>query len=441
MELTVKEAPRWEYIAARLALLRFEERLADELEKRHIASFPEKIEYLVGAGLYGDYILKAYSREDLKLFEGYLDPSRNNLLTYSALDLLLSRYVIQTREHEILETPQELFLGIAMHLAMNEKKDRNLWGRRFYDMMSRLQVTVATPTLSNARKPFHQLSSCFIDTVPVSLDSIYRSIDNFAQVSKFGGGMGLYFGKVRAAGSSIRGFQGAAGGVIGVAVRALDNVIDLNFYPVPYARVTNRRYRALGLGVSGYHHALAKKGIPWESEEHIGFADALFERINYAAIAASNSLAAEKGSYEYFTGSDWASGAYFDKRGYTSEKWTLLRARVATEGLRNGYLLAVAPTSSTSIIAGTTAGIDPVMKRYFLEEKKGSTLPRVAPELSSRTFWLYKDAHHINQLWSLRAAGARQRHIDQAQSLNLYITTDFSLRQVLDLYIRAWERG
>ena len=86
--------------------------------------------------------------------------------------------------------------------------------KRFYDMLSQLKVTMATPTLSNARKPYHQLSSCFIDTVPDSLDGIYRSIDNFAKVSKFGGGMGMYFGKVRASGSAIRGFEGAAGGVI-----------------------------------------------------------------------------------------------------------------------------------------------------------------------------------------------------------------------------------
>ncbi len=97
---------------------------------------------------------------------------------------------------------------------MNETQNRSQWVKRFYDMLSQLQVTMATPTLSNARKPFHQLSSCFIDTVPDSLTGIYRSITNFAQVSKFGGGMGMYFGKVRASGSPIRGFQGAAGGVI-----------------------------------------------------------------------------------------------------------------------------------------------------------------------------------------------------------------------------------
>ncbi|MFI3257994.1 MAG: ribonucleoside-diphosphate reductase subunit alpha, partial [Spirochaetales bacterium] len=100
-----------------------------------------------------------------------------------------------------------------------------------------------------------------------------------------------------------------------------------------------------------------------------------------------------------------------------------------------------APTSSTSIIAGTTAGVDPVMKRYFLEEKKGSIMPRVAPDLNPKTFWLYKNAHTIDQSWSIRAAGIRQRHIDQAQSVNLYITNDFSIRQVLNLYLEAWREG
>ena len=109
--------------------------------------------------------------------------------------------------------------------------------------------------------------------------------------------------------------------------------------------------------------------------------------------------------------------------------------------MRNGYLMAVAPTSSTSIISGTSAGVDPIMNKYFLEEKKGSMITRVAPDLSPATFWLYKQAHLIDQSWIVRAAGVRQRHIDQAQSVNLYITNEFTLRKVLNLYIEAWEQG
>ena len=142
-----------------------------------------------------------------------------------------------------------------------------------------------------------------------------------------------------------------------------------------------------------------------------------------------------------FEGSDWQTGAYFDKRGYESERWQTLRAQVAEHGLRNAYLMAVAPTSSTSIIAGTSAGVDPIMNRFFLEEKKNGLMPRVAPELSMETYWYYKSAHVIDQRWSVRAAGVRQRHIDQAQSVNVYITNDYTFRQVLNLYILAWESG
>ena len=224
-------------------------------------------------------------------------------------------------------------------------------------------------------------------------------------------------------------------------VRALDNVIDLNYYMLPYAEITTKRYRAIGLGVSGYHHMLAVNGIPWESEQHLEFVDRVFEDINRYAIEASCDLAAERGAYGLFEGSDWQTGAYFEKRGYAGVAWRELADRVAAQGMRNGYLLAVAPTSSTSILSGTTAGIDPVMRKFFLEEKKGSMLPRVAPELSPATYWYYKPAHLIDQMWSVRAAGVRQRHIDQAQSMNLYITNDYTMRQVLDLYLEAWRHG
>ena len=186
---------------------------------------------------------------------------------------------------------------------------------------------------------------------------------------------------------------------------------------------------------------LAKRGIRWESDEHLAFTDAVFEHINYAAVKADTALAQEKGRYALFEGSDWQTGAYFEKRGYTSEKWQALAKTVAVQGMRNAYLLAVAPTSSTSILSGTSAGIDPIMKKFFLEEKKGSMLPRVAPELSMDTWWYYKAAHLIDQSWSVRAAGLRQRHIDQAQSMNLYITNDYSMRQVLRLYLEAWRVG
>ena len=664
VELTTQEAPDWEFIAARLLNFQLGKKLTEQAEFAGVLSFYEKLRYLTDEGLYGSYILASYSPEEIEEAAGFICPERDKLFNYSGLDLLVKRYLIRTRSHEPIESVQEMYLGIALHLAMPERHSRLQWVRKFYDLLSKLEVTMATPTLANARKPYHQLSSCFIDTVPDSLEGIYRSIDNFAMVSKFGGGMGMYFGKVRAAGGNIRGFKGVAGGVIrwmklvndtavavdqlgmrqgavavyldvwhkdlpeflqlrtnngddrmkahdifpavcypdlfwrmakedlnqswylfcpneimtikgycledyygeewekryldcvndsrlskrsmsikdivrlvlrsavetgtpftfnrdavnranpnnhrgiiycsnlcteiaqnmsaietvsteirtedgdmvvvktvrpgdfvvcnlaslslghlpledeqqmkekvATVVRALDNVIDLNFYPIPFAQITNHHYRSIGLGVSGYHHALAIRGIRWESEEHLSFMDKIFERINYAAIEASAELAKEKGRYDYFEGSDWQTGAYFTKRNYDSPAWKALAAKVAASGMRNAYLLAIAPTSSTSIIAGTTAGTDPVMKRFFLEEKKGAMLPRVAPSLSDKTFWLYKGAYLTDQQWSIRAAGVRQLHIDQAQSLNLYITNEFTMRQVLNLYLLAWECG
>lgn len=665
VELTTPEAPAWEIISARILSYRAEQKIKKQEDEIGIDGFYNKLKYMTSEGLYGEYILQNYTEEEINEAATFIKEERNKLLNYSGLDLLLKRYVIKNYAGKAIERVQEMYLGIALHLAMPEQKENRLmWVHRIYDMLSKLEVTMATPTLSNARKPNHQLSSCFIDTVPDSLDGIYRSLDNFSQVSKFGGGMGMYFGKVRATGGNIRGFKGVAGGVIrwmrlvndtavavdqlgmrqgavavyldvwhkdlpeflqlrtnngddrmkahdifpavcypdlfwkmadenldqnwylfcpneimrikgycledcygeewerkyldcvndqrltrrvisikdiirlilrsavetgtpftfnrdtvnranpnhhkgmiycsnlcteiaqnmapietvsktietkdgetivvtttkpgefvvcnlaslslgrlpledeeqmrekvATIVRALDNVISLNFYPVPYAEITNQKYRSIGLGISGYHHALAKRRIKWESEEHLQFMDKVFETINRSAILASSNLAKEKGSYQYFEGSDWQTGLYFDKRGYDSDEWKEVRKTVALQGMRNAYLLAVAPTSSTSIIAGTTAGLDPIMKRFFLEEKKGSMLPRVAPELSDETYWMYKSAYLINQKWSIKASGVRQRHIDQAQSMNLYITNDFTMRQVLDLYLLAWKSG
>ena len=214
VELTTPEAPAWEMISARILSYRSEKKITRLEEELGLKTFYRKVKYMTEEGLYGDYILQNYSEEEINEAATFIDPERNKLLNYSGLDLLLKRYVIKNYSGKVIERVQEMFLGIALHLAMPEKEDRLMWVRRIYDLLSKLEVTMATPTLSNSRKPSHQLSSCFIDTVPDSLDGIYRSLDNFSQVSKFGGGMGMYFGKVRATGGNIRGFKGVAGGVI-----------------------------------------------------------------------------------------------------------------------------------------------------------------------------------------------------------------------------------
>ena len=554
---------------------------------------------------------------------------------------------------------------IAMHLAIPEKDKRVFYAKKFYDILSQLKMTVATPTLANAGTPFYQLSSCFIASVGDNLWSIYDVNSKFAQVSKHGGALGIYVGKIRALNSDIRGYKNTSGGVvpwirlyndtaiavdqlgkrkggasitldiwhkdvyefidlrtnngddrrkahdifpsisipdifmqrllkrenfslfdphkveqvmgykledyydtddnkefsrryvecennkelnpiivpaldimkrimksavetgtpfiffrdtvnkynpnshkgmiyasnlcheiaqnmsetdlvdqkivysegnngatvssevsvgdmvtcnlnsinlgkinreelkdiIPLQIRMLDNVVTLNNFPVPEARITADKYRAIGLGTSGYHQYLANRKIQWESKEHLLEADSLFEDIAYYAIKASMELSKEKGSYPVFSGSDWDTGEYFKKRNYTSSRFQALANDIHKYGIRNGYIMAVAPTGSTSNISNTTAGIDPIFKKFFIEEKKGNFTPKTAPDLSIENYWYYKEAHTIDQQWSIKACGIRQRHIDQSQSFNLYITPNMSAKDILDLYISSWENG
>ena len=669
LELTTDMEPKWQYAAAKI----YTYELYDEIRKNRnleknsdlYSNYYDFIKELTDKGLYGKYILENYSKEDIEELEKEIKPERDFLFNYSGISLVSKRYLVQDYNRKPVELPQQMFMGIAMHLAIPEDKSKRVyWAKRFYDVLSSLKATMATPTMSNARKPFYQLSSCFIDTVDDSLEGIYKSIDNFAQISKFGGGMGIYLGKVRALGSAIRGFKGASGGIIpwiklfndtAVAVdqlgvrngsvaiwldvwhkdipeflqirtnngddrkkahdvfpglcypdlfwklaendidanwymmcpheikevkgygledfygeeweekyyecvnddriekrvmsvkdivrliiksaaetgtpfaffrdtankmnpnkhngmiyssnlcteimqnmspmqiesseiidengesvvvqktipgdfvvcnlssivlgnvdvcseeemeyvvetqiRAMDNVIDLNYYSVPFAEITNKKYRAIGLGTSGYHHMLANNRIHWTEERHKEFADEVYERINYYAIKASMNIAKEKGSYKLFKGSDWDNGNYFELREYTDEKWCKLREEVNEYGMRNGYLFAVAPNGSTATIAGTSEGIDPIMARFYLEEKKGSIIPKTAPNLSDDNYWYYNPAYNIDQSWSIQINGVRQRHIDQGQSFNLYITNNYTMRQIMNLYIEACKCG
>ncbi|WP_084256215.1 ribonucleoside-diphosphate reductase subunit alpha [Anoxybacteroides amylolyticum] len=229
--------------------------------------------------------------------------------------------------------------------------------------------------------------------------------------------------------------------LIPIQVRMLDNVIDLNRIPVLQAQLTNEKYRAVGLGTFGWHHLLALKGIRWESKEAVVYADELYEKIAYLTIQASMELAKEKGSYPAFCGSDWQTGAYFTKRGYEAPHWQNLKEQVAQHGMRNGYVLAVAPNASTAIIAGSTASIDPIFLKVYAEEKKDYKIPVTVPDLNEQTTWYYKSAYHIDQHWSIRQNAARQRHIDQAISFNMYVMHTIKAKELLHLHLDAWKSG
>ncbi|MGH8044161.1 MAG: ribonucleoside-diphosphate reductase subunit alpha, partial [Stenotrophomonas sp.] len=230
--------------------------------------------------------------------------------------------------------------------------------------------------------------------------------------------------------------------LVPIQVRMLDNVIDLNQLPVPQATITNRKYRAIGLGTFGWHHLLALQQIAWNDAQAEDYADTLYERINYLAIQASMQLAQEKGRYSAFLGSDWHNGEYFRARGYDSPAWQELAAQVGVHGLRNGWLLAVAPNMSTAQIAGSSASIDPVYGAFYYEEKKDFRRPVAAPGLSLETYPYYeKGAYRLDQFASIRQNARRQRHVDQSISFNLYVPSTIRASTLLALHMSAWKEG
>ncbi|WP_319206295.1 ribonucleoside-diphosphate reductase subunit alpha [Stenotrophomonas sp.] len=230
--------------------------------------------------------------------------------------------------------------------------------------------------------------------------------------------------------------------LVPIQVRMLDNVIDLNQLPVPQATITNRKYRAIGLGTFGWHHLLALQQIAWNSTQAEDYADSLYERINYLTIQASMTLAKEKGRYSAFVGSDWQNGEYFRARGYDSPAWRELAAQVGVNGLRNGWLMAVAPNMSTAQIAGSTASIDPVYGAFYYEEKKDFRRPVAAPGLSLDTYPYYeKGAYRVDQFASIRQNARRQRHVDQSISFNLYVPSTIRASTLLALHMSAWREG
>jgi len=244
--------------------------------------------------------------------------------------------------------------------------------------------------------------------------------------------------------------------VVPTAIRMLDNVIDLNFYPLSKVKKTNLKSRSIGLGVMGEAQMLAEAGIEWGSSDHFNKIDEVMESISYYAIKASSDLALEKGCYPNFEGSDWSKGIFpVDKAnpeacklvdrgglfGYTHD-WAALKEKVKKDGMRNGYLMAIAPTSSISILTGTTQAIEPVYKRKWYEENLSGMIPVVVPNLNPDTWPYYTPSYELDQRLLIRAGAVRQKWIDQGQSLNIFISLDkASGRYLNDIYMEAWKFG
>jgi ribonucleoside-diphosphate reductase alpha chain len=244
--------------------------------------------------------------------------------------------------------------------------------------------------------------------------------------------------------------------IVPIAIRALDNVIDLNFYPLEKVKRTNMKSRAIGLGVMGEAQMLAQQAITWGSQEHFDKIDEIMEAVSFNAISSSSDIALEKGVYPEFEGSKWSKGVMpmdyanaevknlIDRGGLfaSSYEWEELRVKVKKQGMRNGYLMAIAPTSSISILTGTTQAIEPVFKRKWFEENLSGLIPVVVPELSPETWAYYTPAYDLNQTLLIKAAAIRQKWIDQGQSLNIFITLDKASGKYLnEIYMLAWKLG
>ena len=274
---------------------------------------------------------------------------------------------------------------------------------------------------------------------------------------------------------------------IKTAVRMLDNVIDINYYSVPSARASNMRHRPVGLGVMGFQDALYKMRMPYSSQKAVEFADLSMEAVSYYAIQASSELAKERGSYTSFEGSLWSKGIlpidsinilkenrgeqYIEVDTSTTHDWNKVRDMVKTQGMRNSNVMAIAPTATIANITGVSQSIEPTYQNLYVKSNLSGEFTVVNPylvhDLKDRGLWdsvmvndlkyyegslqkidripeelkaLYSTAFEVEPRWIVDAASRRQKWIDQAQSLNLYISGANGKK--LDItYRMAWYRG
>jgi ribonucleoside-diphosphate reductase alpha chain len=266
----------------------------------------------------------------------------------------------------------------------------------------------------------------------------------------------------------------------------LDNVIDVNFYTTPESERANQRHRPVGLGLMGFADALFALRIPYSSDAAVAFADRSMEQISYHAIEASTDLAAERGRYQTYDGSLWSQGVLpidsvellrtartGDLTVDTSKQldWDVLRQKVLRDGMRNSNVLAIAPTATISNICGVSQSIEPIYRNLFVKSNMSGEFtvanPYLVADLKARGLWdqamvsdlkyhdgiltridripadlqqLYATAFEIDPLWLIKAASRRQKWLDQAQSLNLYMSAP-SGKALDELYRAAWRHG
>ena len=273
---------------------------------------------------------------------------------------------------------------------------------------------------------------------------------------------------------------------IRVAVRMLDNVIDINYYPTEAAKTANSRHRPIGLGVMGLGYALYRKGLPFASKEAVEFNDEFMEAVAYYAYEASSDIAAEKGTYSTYKGSKWDRGLLpqdtvdllAKERGLDIDvprggkmDWSGLRAKIAKNGMRNSNVLAIAPTATISNIMGSSPCIEPLFTNFYTKSNLSGDFmvlnPYLVKDLKKRGLWnaeiqakikytdgelesieevpldlkrKYATAFGIDWAWLLDAAARRQKWIDQSQSVNLFCG-ESAMQTLSHMYRAAWRKG
>lgn len=681
--------PAYSHIAARqLAARLYEEAIASDIKvgdkdfvKKYQDAFARNLTIAVAEKKLAPGILDF----DMAKIAAAIKPDRDDLFRYLGVETLNDRYFIRAEDGHALETPQFMWMRVAMGLALGEK-EKEARAIEFYEVMSTLRFVPSTPTLFHAGTPHPQLSSCYLNVVEDDLNHIFKVFGDNAQLSKWAGGIGTAWSKLRATGaliksagitsqgtipflkiandvtvainrsgrrrgatcvymenwhydfldflelkkntgderrrahdmntaswvsdlfmkrvkedgdwtlfspdeaidltetygkefedlyvkyekmaargeirlfktmkakelwkkhistlfetghpwvtfkdpSNLRSPQDHVGVVhnsnlcteitlntsatetavcnlgsvnfaehitsgafdtakiretVTIAMRMLDNVIDLNFYPTKEAQYSNMKHRPVGLGVMGFQDALYELGINFASEACVRFSDTSMEVVSHAAILASSELARERGAYESFSGSKWDRGILpvdtikilEENRGIStgvdsqeSLDWAPVRESIKKYGMRNSNCMAIAPTATISNIAGSIPGIEPIYKNIYVKSNISGDFIIVnnalVVDLKKAGLWdkdmldtikyndgslqnidavpqaikdKYKETFEIDMKWLVKAAASRGKWIDQSQSLNIFYAGT-SGKEVSDLYVYAWEMG
>lgn len=682
----IERDPAYDVVTSRLMLtVIYREALRETPNARTLAKLHrDQFEHYIIDGIRAGRLDAVLREFDLTRLAEAMVPERDSQFRYLGLQAIYDRYLLHVDGRRI-ETPQYFWMRVAMGLALKED-DRNRRALEFYELLSRFRYTSATPTLFNSGTCHPQMSSCYLSTVSDELHHIFKVVSDNAMLSKWAGGLGNDWTRVRATGAHINGTNGKSQGVIPflkvvndaavavnqggkrkgavcsyletwhldiedfldlrkntgddrrrthdmhtanwipdlfmkrvqqngqwtlfspdavsdlhdlygrafeeryqeyerladegeitlyrrlpaqdlwrkmltrlfetghpwltfkdpsnvrspqdhagvvhssnlcteillntsatetavcnlgsinlaahivegqldlemlqstvqVALRMLDNVVDINFYPTPEAAAANQRHRPVGLGLMGFQDALCRLGISYASDAAVEFADRSMEAISYFAILASAELARQRGTYASYAGSKWDRGllpidtvalletergiAINMDRAATLD-WQVVRDAVANFGMRNSNVLAIAPTATISTIIGVSQSIEPAYKHLYAKSNLSGEFTQVSEllvtELKNLGLWdrdmldelkyydgslqqierlpieirqRYLTAFEIEPKWLIECASRRQKWIDQGQSLNLYLAEP-SGRKMNDMYLLAWQMG